>query len=174
MSITYYAGQQNVIVENNIASKFISAKNTTLAGNVVYPFAESETLSAFALPWHIQATGNNYLIGDDFYGNARIVRAAGAFEFGSQPIVTTTATLPTPTATGTPTKTATATQTKTPAPMTAPPRWWAAPECWWMPRMKRLPVFIVRWVFWNVSRISACFCRWDRWSILEALMFPTT
>lgn len=121
VSITYYAGQQNVIVENNIASKFISAKNATLAGNVVYPFAESETLSDFALPWHIQATGNNYLIGDDFYGNARIVRAAGAFEFGSQPIVTTTATLPTPTATGTPTKTATATQTKTPAPMTAPP-----------------------------------------------------
>jgi len=121
VSITYYANQQDVIVENNIASKFITVQKATVIGNVVYPFAESDQLTDFALPWAVPAVGTNYLIGDDFYGNPRIVRNAGAFEFGSQPIVTTTATLPTPTATGTPTKTATATQTKTPAPMTAPP-----------------------------------------------------
>lgn len=118
VSITYYANMQNVIVENNIAQKPIVAKGALVSGNVVHPFAESGQLRDFVPPQHIPATGENYLVAVDFYGNIRTTRDAGAFDFSSQPtVLTPTAADQTPTIPVTPTNTSTATQTKTPAPI---------------------------------------------------------
>ena len=81
VSITYYANQSNVTVQNNLISSVLSMKNIVDAGNVKYSFAAGSKAEDYRLTGPLPATGP-HLVEVDYGGAVRSSPLdAGAWEF---------------------------------------------------------------------------------------------
>lgn len=141
VSITYYANQSNVTVQNNLISSVLSMKNIADAGNVKIVFAKGNKAEDYRLTGPLPATGP-HLVEVDYGGAVRSSPLdAGAWEFVGAVLPVTLTQVPAsatatfiPTITQTRTAVPSATWTASPIPTftqtrTAVPSATSTPEC---------------------------------------------